>query len=186
MDVPESETASQKLLLPCRRCGTFIQGVPALVNARLLCQPCAALIRRRSMKLYPYFYMNAVGIIVNLAMGGAMAAINWKRLGNKRRMWVAIGVMVSGLVWSVVFFNEALLIYGGPGLLPQSIPRMPYLLRVTWQIAGTLVATLGMNSAIEQHREAGGAFANRLWPVLLYFAFFMSIFTLSDIMRFAG
>lgn len=136
--------------VPCERCGTFLPGSPLRARASRVCAPCASLLRKQ-LPLYPYVYLNVVGMLLHFALAAVLSAINWRRLGDRERMWNASIVAVFGVLWLLA--GLALGIRGGFLVLAN--------------IVGARVATQGLREPCEKHWRAGGTKANRLWPVLI-------------------
>lgn len=135
--------------LPCERCGTFIQGAPQLIGERQLCESCAPLLRKE-LRLYPTWYVYTWGILINCTIAGVLAAINWKRLGDKARMRNALIVAAVGFVWSTFVV-----------IMDFQARSMLSIVHVV----ATAVAAQALDQAYKSHKRQGGARANLLWPV---------------------
>ncbi|HEX8824557.1 MAG TPA: hypothetical protein VF794_31840 [Archangium sp.] len=135
--------------VPCERCGTFIQGEPQQIGVRQVCESCAPLLRKE-LRLYPTWYVYVLGIVLNFTLAGILSAINWKRLGDKTRMRNSLIITAFGVAWStlvVVFEFKA-----GGGIITN--------------IIGTRVAAQALAGVYDEHKKAGGARANLLWPLV--------------------
>jgi hypothetical protein len=135
--------------VPCERCGTFVQGAPVKVWTQKVCESCATLLRQE-VQLYPYGYILGVGILGNFALAAILCALNWKRLGDTSRMRNAIVMSVIGGAW--VAFMLIKDIQGGGCFV---------------NLIGSVVASQGLKEVWEEHKKAGGARANLVWPVVL-------------------
>jgi hypothetical protein len=136
--------------VPCDRCGTFIQGAPEKLGPRQVCGSCAALLRKE-LRLYPTWYIYTFGILLNFTFAGICSAINWKRLGDRTRMRNSAIMAAVGIAWTtaviVLEFNS----FGGMFI----------------NIIGTRVAAQSLDDVYKQHKEAGGARANLIWPLVI-------------------
>lgn len=143
--------------VPCERCGTFTEET-VKVGARKVCAPCSALLRKE-LRLYPYVYMNVVGSLLNFTIAAVLSAINWKRLGEPERMLKALIIGGFGVAWTV-----AVMVFDISTIVTLALG-----------IALTRVATQGLKEPCEEHWKAGGARANRLWPLLITFGLFAAV-----------
>ncbi|WNG44992.1 hypothetical protein F0U60_13450 [Archangium minus] len=136
--------------VPCDRCGTFVQGAPEQIGPRRVCEACAALLRKE-IRLYPTWYIYLWGVLLNFTIAGVLSAINWKRLGDRTRMRNSVLVAVFGVAWTaLVLFLQFKM---GAGLFINVI--------------GSRVAAQSLQDVYEQHKKAGGARANLLWPLVI-------------------
>jgi hypothetical protein len=146
---------------PCDRCGTFLREEPILVGSRSVCSACATALRQEQ-KLYPYGYILALGVLGNFAVGGVLAALCWKRLEDRTRMWTAAAVAGAGVIWLVVL------------LVFEPVVRLALPLNVV----GTFAALGPYKHTWLQHRRAGGARANLLLPVVITIGCMLGVMTL--------
>lgn len=144
--------------VPCDRCGTFTQ-FPVKVGARNVCDACATLLRRET-SLYPYVYTNVVGILLNPSVAAFLAALNWKRLGEREQMRNALVLGMCAVAWTIASMTL----------------DIPYSIVFFVGIAATRLATLGLKEPLEAHWQAGGARANRFWPVFITLGIFAVMF----------
>ena len=138
--------------ITCRHCGELL---PPAAGPRLAQQPYTLPQppQPRSVRLYPVGYIWAWGMLANATLAGIFAAINWKRLGDRTRFWLAVGVSVLGLVASALWIA-----------LEVGVRPTPFLL-----INGVLtgVACWGLQRRYQKHRAGGGDRASLLLPVLI-------------------
>ncbi|PTL78527.1 hypothetical protein [Vitiosangium sp. GDMCC 1.1324] len=147
---PEVPSLSEEARVPCERCGTFLLGAPRKIGPRRVCKACARLLRDE-IALYPTGYIYVWGILINVTFAGIFAAINWKRLGNRTRMWNAVIVAVCGVVWTLIAIN-----------LPN-IACAGFIIN----LIGTRIAAQTLDEEYERHKKEGGARASLLWPVII-------------------
>ncbi len=136
--------------VPCERCGTFVQGEPVQVGVRRVCEACAPLLRKE-LRLYPTWYVYVLGIVINFTLAGVLSAINWKRLGDRTRMRNSLLIAAFGAIWTTLVVAFEFRPGGG----------------IIINIIGARVAAQALDSAYQQHKRAGGARANLLWPLLV-------------------
>lgn len=162
---------AEQPLIPCDRCGTFIQGEPQQVQARQLCKACAVRLRAEleERKLYSYWYLIGVGLLLNPTLTAILAAINWKRLGQPFRMWTSIVVTVITAAWTANW------LYSG------DVPSIP--LKLLGALVVIAVSTQGMKPLYQKHLAVGGGRASGFLPVLIVVVVVLSPFCISDIMR---
>ncbi|HEY0093772.1 MAG TPA: hypothetical protein VGB96_05585 [Archangium sp.] len=143
--------------VPCERCGTFLQGKPRNVGVRRVCETCASLLRKQ-LRLYPTWYVSALGILINFTLAGALSAINWNRLGDRSRMRNALVITAAGVLWSMLIMARSYEVDDG------LTGRM---LSLVINLVATQVAAQALKPEYAQHVQQGGARANLLWPLLI-------------------
>jgi hypothetical protein len=181
VQAPTPAAPAPEHLVPCGRCGTFIQDEPLRLRGLEVCRPCAALLARE-YSLYGYVPLNVVGILGFFMLTGLLSAINWSRLGNRRRMWLSIGVAVVGAGWIIT-----------PVIMVSSLgeqwPLSPFFrwipVPAKWGIAivTTFLATWGMRAPYKEHLLAGGRRSSVFLPWFAFMSVMLAGPCLSDISR---
>jgi hypothetical protein len=81
----------------CSRCGTFVSMLElAELEPAPLCVDCSK--RIRAVKLFPYPFVLAIGLLFNATAGLALAAINYHRINDPRRRALAIAGAIAWIV----------------------------------------------------------------------------------------
>ena len=151
--------------LPCERCGHSPPTARVAVAGKRVCIACAdQLVRdaRPAPAIWPTFLIFATGFLSPLAPP-VLAAINWARLGDRRRVRDAVGLVILGAVCSVgqVISNFSAL---DAELTSVDVDRqLPFVL-VALGVA--FFATLPLRRRYTEHRLQGGRRAS-VWPALL-------------------
>jgi hypothetical protein len=145
---------------PCPRCGSFVDPaelVKFIVGGRTgvaaFCASCVERLRveHRTLKLYPFGYLGAVGVLLTYALAGVTAGINWHRLGNDRRARIcyAISATVVPLV-----------------VLLSRFPVIPSLIVMSVNLTLTAVVCEGLKAPLALHKQLGGPRASLLLPIV--------------------
>ncbi|HLL04451.1 MAG TPA: hypothetical protein VK539_27960 [Myxococcaceae bacterium] len=143
----------------------------------------------KDTSLYAYVPLNVVGMLVSFMLAGLMSALNWKRLGNPRRMWISIGVTLLGVGWTYPkLFRLSALGLNMPEPetarpLVSFIQSLPFLVDLGVHVVATVVATWGLKTPCQEHVRAGGARSSVLLPLGLYLGPLIVWGLFSDITR---
>jgi len=144
--------------LPCERCGFAPATARVEVEGKRVCLTCAAHLTRAAQPapaLWPTFLVFATGFLSPVAPP-VLAAINWSRLGERRRMREALGLALVGALCDVGRVVSML-----SGTDPDK--QLPFI------AVGLLIAffaTIPLRQTYLAHRQRGGK-AARLLPALL-------------------
>jgi hypothetical protein len=137
--------------LVCDRCGAFTAGV-SQVWAQKVCDACATRLRsdHAQVGLYPSGFIWAIGVLTNGTFSCALAALNWRRVGNPARAKTAWLMMAGCLIATI---------------LTLVIPKMPGALVLVASITGTRQALEGWKIAYDDHKRHGGKTASLLLAI---------------------
>jgi hypothetical protein len=144
--------------LPCERCGFAPPTARVAVGGKRVCLACAEHLTRASLPapaLWPTLVVFATGFLSPLAPP-VLAAVNWARLGERRRMREALGLALVGGICDVGRVVAML-----QGTAPER--QLPFI------AVGLLIAffaTIPLRPRYLAHRERGGKNAGFL-PALL-------------------
>lgn len=144
--------------LPCERCGYAPPSARVAVGGRRVCTLCAEHLAREARPappLWPTFYVFAMGVLSPIAPP-VLAAINWWRLGEPRRVKSAVVLALAALATSI-------------GQSVAVFENLPHEEQIPFTLANLLIAlfsTIALAPRYAEHRERGGPRANLLVPVL--------------------